>query len=198
MSETKTNDPAKMTDQELEIHDLTRKVESLEAEIEREKSGREFYQQVPKLYYNYNYRSDDDIRNFLRKVKIVKAEHKGVGTEYGYYPLTDETMADILSEPRRNSLNFDAATTSDEPLKGLKEYKDIKYLVKSSSRFFLKPDIGEILDQIDFHDWHGSGIKAIVFNPDSYTKLPDTDGEHFVMTATLLVDQDYKIRQHQR
>ena len=45
-------------------------------------------------------------------------------------------------------------------IEGLVEYKKIPFLVKSSSRFFLKPDIGEILDAIDWRDKYES-IKAI-------------------------------------
>lgn len=95
-------------------------------------------------------------------------------------------MNKILEKPRNVSLTFDATETSDTPIEGLKEFKKIKYLVKSTSRFFLKPDIGEIFDQIHFRDLWSNNIKAIVFDGNAYDCLPDTDGEHFIMTATLL------------
>ena len=94
-------------------------------------------------------------------------------------------MAKIIAKPRGVSLEFDAIETEDKPIDGLKELKTITYLVKSTSRFFLKPDVGEIFDQIPFMDLSGDEIKAICYNQD-HTTLDGTDGEHFLMTATLL------------
>jgi len=136
------------------------------------------------LYYNYKNKNNDDIRNFLGGCKIV---HLNNG---GYYPLTDEGLEEILPKPRGKSLSIDITNTKNKELVGLREYKEITYLVKSNSRFFLKPDIGEIIDQISFGDYHSSTIKAIVFRPDDYETLPNTEGEHFIMKATLLVDEN--------
>ena len=141
------------------------------------------------LYYRYKKRSDDDIRKFLEKCKIVKLTNNGVGTIQGYYPLTDEAIQEILPKPRGKSLTFDATEVGDEPLTGLRQFKEVTYLVKSSSRFFLKPDIGEIIDQISFDDFHSSHVRAILFQ-NIYEGLPDTDGEHFKMKAILLVDEN--------
>jgi hypothetical protein len=140
------------------------------------------------LYYRYKKTSDDNIRKHLSNIKIVVLENKGVGTIQGYYPLSDESMVKILEKPRNISLSFDATETAGKPIENLKEYKTIKYLVKSTSRFFLKPDVGEIFDQIDYRDLFDSKIKAIQYLYGAYETLPDTDGEHFVMEAKLLVD----------
>jgi len=61
--------------------------------------------------------------------------------------------------------------------------------VKSTSRFFLKPDVGEIFDQINFRDLIGDHIKAICFNEDRLQTLPDTDGEHHLLQAVLLTKE---------
>lgn len=140
------------------------------------------------LYYRYKKTSDDNIRKHLSNIKIVILGNKGIGTIQGYYPLSEESMVKILEKPRNISLSFDATETSDTPIENLKEYKTIKYLVKSTSRFFLKPDIGEIFDQIEYIDLFDSKIKAIQYISDEYQTLPDTDGEHFIMVAKLLVD----------
>lgn len=138
------------------------------------------------LYYRYKRYTDDNVRQYLSKIKLVRKEHKGVNSVFGYYPLTDTAMEKILKKPRNVSLSFDATETADTPLEGLTEWKTITYLVKSTSRFFLKPDIGEILDQIDYVDLLTDGkIKAICYN-DDYETLEGTDGEHFLCTATLL------------
>lgn len=137
------------------------------------------------LYYRYKKTTDDEIREQLSKIKLVKKQHKGVNSVYGYYPVSEVAMQKILEKPRNVSLTFDATETADAPIEGLTELKTITYLVKSTSRFFLKPDVGEIFDQINYHDLLGDKIKAICYNEDSDT-LEGTDGEHFLMTATLL------------
>jgi len=120
------------------------------------------------LYYRYQKTSDDDIRKYLSNIKIVILQNKGIGTIHGYYPLNQESMSNILESPRKVSLSFDATKTEDIPINNLKEYKTITYLVKSTSRFFLKPDVGEIFDQINYRDLIGNKIKAIQYLSDSY------------------------------
>ncbi len=138
------------------------------------------------LYYRYKKTSDDEIREYLNDIKIVILENKGVGTIQVYYPLSDKSMAKILKKPRNISLSFDAIETSDVCIDNLKEYKTIKYLVKSTSRFFLKPDIGEIFDQINYEDLWDKKIKAIQYISGTGITLDDTDGEHFILEAKLL------------
>jgi len=141
------------------------------------------------LYYRYKRVEDDEIRKVLKQVKLVKKEHKGVGSVYGYYPLNATAMKKIIEKPRNISLTFDATNTIKTPIMGLEEYKSIVFLVKSTSRFFLKPDIGEVFDQIDFNDLMSVEFDAICVNLDDYETLDGTDGEHFLMTATLLIDE---------
>lgn len=162
--------------------------EKKEAEmVEKEKEHKEFVELLCKLYYNYKHYSDDQIREYLKKIKIVRLENKGVGTIHGYYPLGKEAMKKILSAPRNNSLTFDAIETQSKPIKNLTEFKKVTFLVKSTSRFFLKPDIGEIFDQINFHDLIGNPADFDAICLDSgYETLPNTDGEHHLMIATLL------------
>jgi hypothetical protein len=138
------------------------------------------------LYYNYKKTTDDEIRKFLSRVKIVKLTNKG------YYPLSDEALNDILPNPRGKSLTFDATSIGTEPITGLRKYKEITFLVKSTSRFFLKPDVGEIIDQLSFTDFRSDSVKAILFQPSEVSGLDDTQGEHFIMKAILLVDENTK------
>jgi hypothetical protein len=145
----------------------------------------DIYKKIPQLYYNYKKTSDEDIRKYLDKVIIVRVANKGIGTIHGYYPLTEEALNKIKDKPRNVSLTFDAFETKDTPIEGLEKYKDVTYLCKSTSRFFLKPDIGEVFDQIDFRDLIGIEFKAIVFN-DGYQTLDGTSDEHHIMSATLL------------
>ena len=142
------------------------------------------------LYYRYKKRDDDEIRKFLENCKIVKLTNNGVGTIQGYYPLSDESMKAILPKPRGKSLTFDATEIAGEPLTGLRQFKEVTFLVKNNSRFFLKPDIGEIIDQLSFDDFNSSHVRAILFQPKEYVGLPHTDGEHFEMKAILLVDEN--------
>jgi len=140
------------------------------------------------LYDRYGKTSDDDIREHLSNIYIVLETNKGIGTMHGYYPLSDDIMSKIIERPRNASLSFDNLVTSDKPLLNLKVYKTIKYLVKSSSRFFLKPDIGEIFDQIDTDDLIEGKIQCIVFDNSNYLSIDDTGGEDFILKAKLLID----------
>ena len=142
---------------------------------------------LSRLYYRYKGKSDKDIRKSLDKVKIVKMEKHAGGKVTKYYPLNAASMKKIKEKPRNVSLTFDAPEVSQKAINGLEVYKTVTYLCKSSSRFFLKPDIGEIFDAIDFHDLLGDEFDAICFHG-GYETLPNTDGEHHIMTATLLVN----------
>ena len=144
---------------------------------------------IPGLYYHYKTCDDDQIRNYLKTIKIVRLENKGIGTIQGYYALNAKAMKKILDNPRNNSLTFDATETKLHPIKNLCPYKKFVFLVKSTSRFFLKPDIGEVFDVIHRFRWNDHNFnqyKAICID-DDYETLEDTAGEHFLMTATLFV-----------
>jgi len=143
------------------------------------------------LYYNYKKLSDDQIREYLNNITFVVLKDNGVNSVYGYYPLSKESMDKIKQEPRRNSLTFDATKTEDTPITNLKEFKKITFLCKSSSRFYLKPDIGEILDQISYFDLcRSQKIKAIRMVDGNYETLPDTGDEHHLMQAVLLTEEE--------
>jgi hypothetical protein len=134
------------------------------------------------LYYNYGNVDDANIRKCLNNIKIVIQKKTGNKTQY--YPLTDKFLKKVSKKPRNFSIRFDP-TISKDAITGLEKYKTITYLVKSSSRFILKPDIGEVFDQIRFDELYCDKLKAISLN-EGYELLPDTQGEHFIMTATLL------------
>lgn len=106
---------------------------------------------------------------------------------YGYYPLSPANIEKLMKNPRGHSLTFDCTETTNEPILNLIEYKVIEFLVKSTSRFFLKPDIGEVFDQIDFRDLLTDKIKAICVE-DEYLTLEGTEGEHYIMRAILLTN----------
>lgn len=129
------------------------------------------------LYYNYGKRSDESIINFLNNVKIIKKINNK------YYEVNDY---DFVNKPRKHSLTFDVEFEKEFE-NNYTPYKKITYLVKSTSRFFIKPDIGEILDQISFNDWYMEKIKAIEFINSEYIPLKDTDDEHYTMKVILYI-----------
>ena len=47
---------------------------------------------ISELYYKYKNTTDEKIREFLSKVKIVIDTDKGIGTMRGYYPLSKKSM----------------------------------------------------------------------------------------------------------
>ena len=139
------------------------------------------------LYYRYGKCDDKKIKELLKKVKIVKKRQIGESGTYAYYPLTSTAMKKVMAKPRNVSLTFDAAETTTKQIKGFVPYMEMTFLVKSSSRFFLKPDVGEIIDQIPWEEFHYNPLHfdAICMH-EGYETLDGTEGEHFLMHATLL------------
>lgn len=136
------------------------------------------------LYYNYKSCSTENIRKYLKTIKIVmKSNDK-------YYALKYDAVQKISEKPRNISLSFDVYKDFEELTLNLEKIKTITYLVKSSSRFFLKPDIGEIFDQISYMELYNPKFDAICYDPDNHQLLDDTDGEHFIMQAHLLKSTD--------
>jgi hypothetical protein len=130
------------------------------------------------LYKRYKNKTDKQIRKYLKTIKIVD-KLKGK-----YYPISNEFFKTILSDPRGISFTFSEHNIENVEL-NLTYYKTIPFLVKSSSRFYLKPDIGEVFDQIDKNDINK--ISAIYVNTDIY-KIINSEGDHFLMEAVLLTD----------
>jgi len=141
---------------------------------------------VTKMYENYGKTSDEKIREFLSKIKLVRKGHKSINSVFGYYQISEATLQKILSNPRGTAYNMDENETQDTPLSNLKPFQSIPFLCKSSSRFFLKADMGEVLDQIDPVLIEQNKIKGIDISLGSYQQIDGTDGEHFLMSVTLL------------
>ena len=137
---------------------------------------------VKPLYANYKRVPRKDIQRYLKKIKIVEKTHKGVGSKYGYYELSKKRMKEIIAKPRGVALQFQEGETGSR-VKRLVEMKTIVFLTKSSSRFFLKSDIGEVFDQIDPKDLESGKIAAICINSDYQSFGPS--GEEFLLSATL-------------
>lgn len=127
------------------------------------------------FYDNYGRTSDKEIREYLSKIMIVREE------DDKFYHYKDSFLSKMKHEPRSTSMM--SAETTFEKLSKFDIWKRVTYLCKSSSRFFLKVDIGEIFDQIDRNDI--PKIKAIAYCID-YAEIEGTDGEHFLLTAILL------------
>jgi hypothetical protein len=145
---------------------------------------RDNWKEVVKMYINYDKTSKDEIQKHLRRIKLLLKRHNGPGTKYGYYFLGENAVVKLMNDPRGNSLNFDATEVGDYAGEDWKEIKKIIFLVKSSSRFFLKADIGEVFDQMDWRDI--DKVDAIYVNLNAHETLPESQGEHFIMEATLL------------
>lgn len=129
------------------------------------------------LYKRYKSRSLDEIRTYLKHIKIVQF----IGG--GYFAINKKSMVGIKNKPRNVSFTFNSELMTEENSLDLTVYKTIPFLVKSSSRFFLKPDIGEVFDQID--DVDINQISAIYVN-ENESQVVNSEGDHFLMDAVLL------------
>jgi len=134
---------------------------------------------IAQLYYRYKQRKDDELKKFASRIVWLKKK------DDKYYAFDEKSKKELVSKLRSFSINFGDLKTEEAPVENLVEYKTITFLVQSSSRFFLKADIGEVIDQLDFDDFHCPSFKAICVNGDEYKGLDGTEGEHFLMTATL-------------
>ncbi len=145
--------------------------------------------EFPELYERYGRTKDKDLKEYLSKIVIVKYQfwdgHKTV-----YYPLTDFALFVARNKLRKAALTFEGGEINYAyPINTLKSYKTFSYLVKSSSRFFLKPDIGEVFDQLEESEILDEKLKAICIN-DTYYSLDVPEGDHFIMSAQLLTNKN--------
>jgi hypothetical protein len=130
------------------------------------------------LYERYKSKNLKQIRKYLKNIKIVEKKNDN------YYSISDNDMKDILEKPRNVSFTFNIHSLIDVEL-NLTILKTIPFLVKSSTRFFLKPDIGEVFDQIDENDINQTS--AIYVDSNNY-KIINSEGDHFLMEAVLLTN----------
>ena len=139
-------------------------------------------------YWRSRYKSVsvERIQELLEKIQPVMLGHKGVGTMYGYYRLMPEMLAKLKENPRGISYQFNSEELG-EYAPDLVWHKKIFFYVKSSSRFFLKPDIGEVFDQMSQEDIEQTDAICIVRDSQSTV---NEEGDHFVMSAILLKHND--------
>jgi len=129
------------------------------------------------LYKRYKSKSLDEIRTYLKHIKIVQF----IGG--GFFAINDKSMVGIIEKPRNISFTFSSELVTEERNLDLIHYKTIPFLVKSSSRFFLEADIGEVFDQMD--DVDINQISAIYVDENN-SQVVNSEGDHFLMEAVLL------------
>jgi hypothetical protein len=103
--------------------------------------------------------------------------------------MNSDLLDEVKKYPRNVALNFEPDRYSKIPADDLTSIKCINFLVQSSSRFFLKADVGEIIDQMDTNDQYDNRIKGIAIDTEFHSELSGTAGEHFLMIAHLLVEK---------
>lgn len=131
------------------------------------------------LYKNYGKTSDKEITSIAKRIELVETKN-GVYTAYNR-----NTLKKIAKDPRGYSVNFDLdGKPNAKNMDSLTPFKTLQFLVKSSSRFFLKADLGEIVDQMSTED--KESVRALRFVEGSDAVVDGSDGEHFVMKVELL------------
>ena len=137
--------------------------------------------EINRLLGNYGTTSDKDIRYVLDNVRIVT--NRGTAEEPRYFELNTVKAAEVRMRPREISHAFDPGEPGD-PSPGLREMVTIPFYVKSSSRFYLKPDIGEVVDQLEVKNV--SLFKAICIVGGSEVMVDTGNYDEFIMEAILL------------
>ena len=138
---------------------------------------------MARLKSNYDSTKTPQINELLKAIKPVVLTNKGINTMQGYYALNDEKMAEVAAKPRNISYFFDPGEPG-EYIPNLEAKGTIQFYVKSSSRFFLKPDIGEVFDQMT--DEQRATITAVCIVRGSQIEVDNGNGDHFLMDVQLL------------
>jgi hypothetical protein len=144
------------------------------------------------LYANYGRTSDQEIRDLLtRQIKLVELSSRfeqplpeGASIIGGWYALSKKTLTRVVSGPRTFSYAFEFGQAGDYiDCKELKAFKALPFLVKSSSHMLLKPDIGEVIDQMSEED--KAVTTAIFINRSNHFCLNTPNYDEFIVEATL-------------
>lgn len=135
--------------------------------------------QLKELFKNYGLSSNQEIVSLLDRVKLVKLTHNGIGTAYGYYEMGDVLLRKIKKEQRKCAFTHD--WESGQYIDDIKPYKVLIFLCESTSHMIVKPDIGEVFDQMTLVD--RIECKAIDINVFDVTHVSNS---HFLCSVNLL------------
>jgi hypothetical protein len=148
----------------------------------------EFTYDIPAMLRNYKKTTLEECRELLKKIKVVDLTNKGVGTVQGYYAASATLRDKMFARPREVSPSF--SFEAGDLVENLVEHRPLAFYVKSSSRFFLKPDIGEVFDQMTDED--KKITTAIFIDKNDAVTVAGTDGEDFIVVAYLLKSGEKK------
>jgi hypothetical protein len=137
---------------------------------------------IPAMLKNYGKTTLQEMQELLKRIKVVKLTNKGVGTVQGYYEAAPALRDKIFAKPRNISPSFEFE--AGNLVENVTVHRELIFYVKSSSRFFLKPDIGEVFDQMTDEDKKITA--AIHIDTGDYATVAGTEGEEFIVRATLL------------
>lgn len=137
------------------------------------------------LFKNLGKTSDKEIREHLSRIALVIYTHNGTNTMYGIYEINDELRNKVIARPRNIAYMFDDGDPEKPGVyrKDLKQFKVISVLTPTDGMSFLKPDIGEVFDQMT--DEEKSLTKGIYLNHETFELFEGVVGGYHVGKAIL-------------
>lgn len=131
-------------------------------------------QDIARMEVFYGTTSDEDIREALLQCFPVVAKNAGL------YRISNKVFCQVLEEPRSVSYQYDPGVLVEEVTK-LKTLFEREFLVKSTSRFVLRPDAGEVFDQVEPAEYKRA--RAFLIVPGSEVCTNKGEFDEFVITV---------------
>lgn len=132
------------------------------------------------LKKNYKKTSKSEILEILSRITLIGKKVHSSRTDF--YVISDKQKAKVMEKPRKFSHSYDPDLDESKKIDiSLYKCDEFQFLVKSSSRFFLKPDIGEVIDQMD--ESQKKNCKMLYIDLSNHEIIPNTDREHFLVKA---------------
>jgi hypothetical protein len=125
---------------------------------------------LTKVLKNYGKTSMEELQNLSKKIGILQVKKSAVNQ---YYEINMIAKEKLMNAPRSVSFNFDL----DPDLKN----EEIYFLIKSTSRFFIKADFGEVVDQMT--QKQKRSIQYLCVDLDYHQQVNESNGEYFIGRA---------------
>ena len=136
---------------------------------------------IGNLMKNYGKTPDEEIKSLLNSISLLVMIHKKVRTNFGIYEISEAQLNIVKLELRNYSFTFNPSTRKYR--KDVNPYRLINLLIKSQSPFYIKPDVGEIFDQMTVKE--KKRTRAVCINLNSGLPLRNSKDGKFIVQCIL-------------
>lgn len=121
----------------------------------------------------------EELQTLSKKIGILQVKKSAVNQ---YYEINMIAKEKLMNAPRSVSFNFDLDPDLEKEINvnHLKN-EEIYFLIKSTSRFFIKADFGEVVDQMTKKQ--KKSIQYLCVDLDYHQQVNEANGEYFIGRA---------------